>query len=166
MAATLAAEKPQKICRLLLIDDNRHGLSARKTILADKGYDVATAESGEQGLEIFDAALAAEPFQLVVTDYRMPAMWGDEVVRRVKSADATVPVVILSGYTIPLALTTESTGADIVLSKGPREQHELVRAVETLLPAHARPQPKEPASEGESSTGARYSRRRRGTSAS
>ena len=162
----MAAEKPKKICRLLLIDSNPHGLSARKTILADRGYDVSTAESGEQGLEIFDSALAAEPFQLVVTDYRMPGIWGDEVVRRVKSAAASVPVVILSGYTIPLALTSESTGADIVLAKGPREQHELVRAVETLLPAHARLQPKEPANERDSSTGARYSRRRRGTSAS
>lgn len=162
----MAAETTQKICRLLLIDDNRHGLSARKTILADKGYDVTTAESGEQGLEIFEAALAAEPFKLVVTDYRMPGIWGDEVVRRVKTAAASVPVVILSGYAIPLALTSESTGADLVLPKGPREQHELVRAVETLLPAHARPQPKEPASERESSTGARYRRRLRGTSAS
>jgi len=162
----LAAEKPQRICRLLLIDDNPHGLSARKTILADRGYDVTTAESGEQGLEIFDAAIAADPFHLVVTDYRMPGMWGDEVIRLVKSADVNVPVVILSGYTIPLALTSESTGADIVLAKGPREQHELARAVETLLSAHARPQPKEPASERESSTGARYLRRRSGSSAS
>ncbi len=159
----MAAEKQQKICRLLLIDDNRHGLAARKTILADRGYQVTTACSGEQGLEFFESLLESEPFHMVVTDYRMPGIWGDEVVRRIKSTSPNIPVVILSGYATSLELTPELTGADLVLAKGPREQHELVRAVETLLPTSMKPQPKKPATERESSPGARSRRPRRGT---
>ena len=158
----MAADEKSRVCRVLLIDDNPHGLTARRDILAEKGYTVTIAESGEEGIGYFEN----EPFDLVVTDYRMPGVRGDEVVRRVKLADPNLPVVILSGYTVPLALTVESTGADLVLAKGPREHNEPVRAVETLLPANVRPRPIKPASERQSSTGVAYSRlRSRGHSA-
>ena len=141
-------------------------MAARKTILADRGYQVTTACSGEQALEIFESQLDSEPFHMVVTDYRMPGIWGDEVVRRIRSLAPRVPVVILSGYATSLELTPELTGADLVLAKGPREQHELVRAVETLLPASVKPQPKKPATERESSSGGRFGRPRRRTGTS
>ncbi len=120
-------------------------------------------QNGEEGLRCFESVFADEPFDLVVTDYHMPGVRGEEVVRRVKSADPKLPVIILSGYTVRLALTPESTGADIVLCKGPREQHELVQAVESLLPASLLPQPRKPAFERESATGAAYRGRRRRT---
>ena len=148
-----------------MIDDNPHGLAARKSLLADKGYAVTTAQSGEEGLRCFDSTFADEPFDLVVTDYRMPGVWGGDVARRVKSANPNLPVIILSGYAVPLALTPESTGADIVLAKGPREQHELVQAIESLLPAGLLPRPKKPAFEQKSATGRPYSARRRPRSA-
>lgn len=165
MADTLPAAKKQRGCRLLLIDDNPHGLAARKGILDERGYEVATAHNGGEGLRCFEAALAGEPFDLVVTDYRMPDVSGVDVVRRMKSAAPHLPVVMLSGYAERLALTPESTGADAVLAKGPREHRDLVRAVESLLPANRLPRSKEPASERESATGAASRRPRRNRSA-
>ncbi len=163
LASALAAAEKQNACRLLLIDDNPHGLAARKSLLADRGYAVTTAQSGEEGVRCFESTFAGEPFDLVVTDYRMPGIQGEDVARLVKAADPNLPVIILSGYAVVLALTPESTGADIVLAKGPREQHELVQAVESLLPLSLLPQSKKPAFERKSATGFPYSGRRRRT---
>jgi two-component system, OmpR family, response regulator CpxR len=114
---------------ILLIDDNEHGLIARRTVLEDAGYVVTTASSGRQGL----ARFCEQPFDLVVTDYRMPDMAGLKVVRKIREHTPRVPVVILSGYVEPLGLTEESTGADAVLSKGPTEERDLIRTIGRLF---------------------------------
>ena len=121
--------KQQQPPRILLIDDNKHGLIARRNVLEDLGYAVETAESGRSGIEKFDR----EPFDLVVTDYRMPEVSGLEVLQKVRERNKRVPVVILSGYAEKLGLTQKSTGADAVLAKGPTEAQDLVRAVARLL---------------------------------
>ena len=133
--------------RILLIDDNCQGLAARRIILEDLGYDVATAESGEQGLRCFEDSASKAPFSIVITDYRMPGLRGDEVVRRVRSLDPKVPLVILSGFASVLALTPESTGADVVLSKGPHEHFDLTDTVLRLVPEGSRLPGKPPAFE-------------------
>ena len=121
--------KPQQPSRILLIDDNKHGLVARRNVLEDLGYAVETAKSGRSGLAKFDR----EPFDLVVTDYRMPEVSGLEVLQEIRRRNKRVPVVILSGYAEKLGLTEKSTGADAVLAKGPREAQDLVRVVARLL---------------------------------
>jgi CheY-like chemotaxis protein len=115
--------------KVLLIDDNRHGLIARRTLLEEAGYRVETAKDGKEGLEKF----AAAAFDVVVTDFRMPHGGGTRVLQQIRDADPRTPVVILSGYVRLLGLTEESTGADVVLSKGPTEGQDLVRAVARLL---------------------------------
>lgn len=146
--------------KILLIDDNHQGQLARKIILQDIGYAVATAGSGEEGLELFQAALETAPFSLVVTDFRMPGIDGGEVVRRIRALARDTPVVILSGYAEVGALAPESTGADEVLAKGPREQFDLADTVRRLVPAGAFEHGKPPASEFLSASG-RVTRRRR-----
>ena len=147
--------------RILLIDNNHQGLAARRIILEGLGYDVVTAGDGEQGLRRFMEGAKGIPFSLVVTDYRMPGMQGDEVVQRLRLLDPDTPLVILSGYASMLALTPESTGADLVLSKGPREQFDLVDTVLRLVPEGARQRGKPPASEHGSSTARRMRQRRK-----
>ncbi len=119
----------QQLPHILLIDDNRHGLMARRTLLEEAGYRVDTARDGNEGLEKFSAAA----FDVVVTDFRMPHAGGAQVLQRVREIDPRIPVVILSGYVKLLGLTEESTGADVVLAKGPAEAQELVRVVARLL---------------------------------
>ena len=147
--------------RILLIDDNRQGSGARRIILRELGYDVVTAEGGPEGLEHFRASADEAPFGLVVTDFRMPGMRGDEVVRELRQLAPSVPLVVLSGYVNALALTPESTGADIVLEKGPREQFDLVETVLRLVPNANSTRGKPPATERGSATGSRRSRHRR-----
>ena len=52
--------------RVLLVDDNVHGLTARKMILLDHGYEVETAQSGEEAWEIFQI----HQFDVVPVDAR------------------------------------------------------------------------------------------------
>ncbi len=121
--------------RILLIDDNCGGLAARKFILRNLGYEVVTATSGEKGLELFRSSAGSAPFSLAVTDYRMPGgMYGDEVIAKLRSVAPEVPLVLLTGLANQLSLTPESTGADLVLEKGPHEQFDLVEAVLRLAP--------------------------------
>ena len=119
----------QDFPRILLIDVNRHGLKARRTVLEELGYQVETASSGKQGLEKF----AENAFDLVVTDYRMSDLKGPQVVHRLRKKNDRIPIVILSGYTEKLGLSTESTGTDAVLAKGPGEESDLVRTIGKLL---------------------------------
>lgn len=115
--------------RILLIDDNRHGLPARRCALQEAGYEVETAGGGDAGLrKFFDGQ-----FDAVVTDYRMPEVNGSEVLRAVRQHNGGIPVVILSGQTKKLGLTEQSTGADAVLAKGPAEERDLIRAIDRLV---------------------------------
>jgi CheY-like chemotaxis protein len=115
--------------RILLIDDNRHGLPARRCALQEAGYEVETAGGGDAGLKkFFDGQ-----FDAVVTDYRMPEVNGSEVLRVVREHNGRIPVVILSGQTKQLGLTEQSTGADAVLAKGPAEERDLIRAIDRLV---------------------------------
>ena len=147
--------------RILMVDDNPLGLAARRSILEGLGYDVVTADGGEEGLRCFVEQNDEVPIRLVVTDYRMPDLQGDELIRRLREMGSEVPVVILSGYAAMLALTPESTGADVVLSKGPREQFDLVDTVVRMVPGGGRQRGRPPAMERRSATArSRYRRRR------
>jgi CheY-like chemotaxis protein len=133
--------------RILLIDDNKHGLDARRVLLEDLGYQIDTACCGEEGLTEFEKAA----FDLVVTDYRMPDLHGSEVIKRIRTLNASVPIVMLSGYVEKLGLTKEQIGADMVLAKGPNEDRDLARSIARLVK-------KKPSSE----SGGRRTRKARG----
>lgn len=115
--------------RVLLIDDNKHGLIVRRTLLEEQGYAVGTATNGIEGLEKFDE----EAFDVVVTDYRMPNMNGHKVLEAIRTRNPYVPIVILSGYAKKLGLTQKVTGANAVLNKGPSEGPDLIRTIAALL---------------------------------
>ena len=115
--------------RILLIDDNQHGLTARRAILEQDGYSVEVACCGEDGVARFESG----SFDLVVTDFKMPGLNGPEVISRIRERAPGLPIVLLSGYASILGLTETDTGADLVLAKGPSEHAELVRAIGRLV---------------------------------
>ena len=115
--------------KILLIDDNRQGLMARKSVLEEQGYSISTASCGEEGVEQFTTA----EFDLVVTDYKMPKMNGAEVIARIQVARPGTPVVLMSGMVDALGLNEQNTGADVVLAKSSNEVSHLIRAVNRLL---------------------------------
>src|ERR1700684_3144252 len=92
--------------RILLVDDNSHGLIARKMILVDHGYEVETALSGEEAWEIFQK----NHFDIVVTDFRMKAMTGLELIQLIRATDSPARIVLLAGFLNGLGMTEQSTG--------------------------------------------------------
>lgn len=114
--------------RILLVDDNARGLTARKMILVDHGYGVETALSGEEAWELFQE----HQFDVVVTDLRMGGIDGMELIRRIRATDVPTRIILLSGFIDCLGLTVESSGADELINKSNKEVPELLRAVRRL----------------------------------
>ncbi|HEU5384004.1 MAG TPA: response regulator transcription factor [Ktedonobacteraceae bacterium] len=77
--------------RILVVDDEREILRALQRNLSARGYDVFTAESGEQAL----IEIAAHRPDLVLLDLGLPGMSGLEVCKRVR-VDSNLPIVVLS----------------------------------------------------------------------
>ena len=97
---------------ILCIDDDGAGLEACKELLEISGYEVLTAQSGEQGLGLF----VSHPIDAVVLDYKMPGMNGDRVARQMRRVKPDVPILMLSGYSeLP---RNELSCVDAFLSKG------------------------------------------------
>ena len=120
--------------RILLVDDNANGLSARKSVLEELGYHIQTAGSGAEALAKYQAERAHNPFHLVVTDYKMPRMDGLELIRALREqSGAFLGIIMISGYTDALGMDEKSTGADAVIQKSSNEVSHLVRAVSRLL---------------------------------
>jgi CheY-like chemotaxis protein len=121
--------KLEVAARVLLVDDNRDGLSARKALLEEQGFITATAMNGEEAFE----ALSKTTFDLMVTDFRMPKMNGIELIQCVRPLHPALRIIMLSGFVEALGLDEKSTGADIVIAKGANEISHLLRSVARLL---------------------------------
>ena len=80
--------------KLLVIDDEIPFLEVLETSLSSEGYDVMTAENGEEGLKIFEQR---KP-KLVLTDIKMPGIDGIEVLRRIKTIDSQAEVIVITGH--------------------------------------------------------------------
>jgi len=114
---------------ILLVDDNRDGLLARRCLLEEIGCCVQTAVNGEEGLRLYKS----KRFDVVVTDYRMPRMDGGELIQRIRMLDPNARIILLSGFVEPLGLTEQNTGADAVIAKSAGEPASLVRSVRRLV---------------------------------
>jgi len=114
---------------ILLVDDNKLGLSARKCVLEELGHRIATAANGVDAMEQF----ANAKFDLVVTDYKMPRMDGLELIAGLRKTSPELPVILISGFVDSLGLSEENTGADVVIQKSANEVSHLVRSVARLL---------------------------------
>ncbi len=68
--------------------------SALGDYLAEKGYQVSLAENGQEGLR----ALEKGDIDLVITDYAMPAMGGDELIIQLRKTNPHLPVIMISGF--------------------------------------------------------------------
>ncbi len=99
----------QQMQRILAIDDDAAVTSLLKRGLSYEGYAVDIAGTGEAGL-----ALARErPSDLVILDIGMPGIDGLEVLRRLRAADARLPVIMLTARDAPAdQVRGLETGAD------------------------------------------------------
>lgn len=129
------SSSPNPCGRILLVDDNCLGLAARRRVLEELGHEVFTSGNPAEALELCGKQL----FDVVVTDYKMPAMNGVELIGSLKKLHPATSVILISGFAEALGLDEASTGADIVLQKSANEVSQLVRAVARLVRNHRTP---------------------------
>ena len=100
--------------KILVIDDDESLRRVLEYNLAQEGYAVLSAASGEQGLEL----LKKEGADVVVTDVRMPGMDGLQVLEGARKVDPNIQVVILTAFgTIEMAVEAMKAGAFHYISK-------------------------------------------------
>ena len=80
--------------KLLLVDDDKGIRILYKGEFEDEGYEVMTAATGVEGLEIFKERRP----DLVILDLQMPEVDGIEVLRQMKEHDSSVPVILSTAY--------------------------------------------------------------------
>ena len=124
------------MAKILIVDDDPDLVEAVSIILESKGYEVAAAYDGEEGLQ----KVKTERPDLIVLDVMMPGKDGYTVCKELKGdpASASIPVLLLTAVVshIPTTRYTQQMGlemeADDYMDK-PVEPAELVKRIDTLL---------------------------------
>ncbi|RME30720.1 response regulator [Candidatus Woesearchaeota archaeon] len=78
---------------ILVVDDNAGQRALLTDILQDEGYGVETATNGREALE----RLTEKTYALVLTDYAMPFMDGETLIREMQRVAPSTPVLMVSG---------------------------------------------------------------------
>ncbi len=118
-----------KRAKILVIDDDESLRRVLEYNLAQEGYAVLTAASGEQGIDL----LRREGADLVVTDVRMAGMDGLQVMEQVRKLDPNTQVIILTAFgTIEMAVEAMRAGAFHYISK-PFNRDELKLTISKAL---------------------------------
>ena len=116
------AEQPH----ILLIDDEKIALLNLTHVLEQEGYRVTACLDGESGLQ----AMQKTPFDLVLTDLRMPGIDGMEVLQHIKATTPDVPLIKITGHaSLDSAVDAMKAGAYHYIAKPFRlaEAREVVR---------------------------------------
>jgi CheY-like chemotaxis protein len=117
--------------RVLVVDDDPHVLQLLRVNFELEGYDVDSANNGEEALK----RIAAQKPDVLVCDVMMPGMNGLEVVERVRSEPTTakLPIVMVSAKAQQADLTAGgAAGADAYVTK-PFDPQDLLDAVAKVL---------------------------------
>jgi DNA-binding NtrC family response regulator len=94
---------------LLLVDDEASMLSSLQRLLRRENYRILVASSGEEALTL----LAENEVGVIISDQRMPAMSGTELLTRVRKMHPKTVRIILSGYTGLESLTEAINNGEI-----------------------------------------------------
>ncbi len=111
---------------VLCIDDHEDGLSVRKIFLEAQGYTTLVANSGPTGLSL----LRLNAVDVLIVDYRMPGMNGEEVALEARRLHPELPIIMLSGY-LSEKLAGREQIIDVWLVKG-SSPTELLHTLEKL----------------------------------
>jgi DNA-binding response OmpR family regulator len=120
--------------RILVVEDDEIVRQFNAYVLLRSGYQVDAVEDGTAGWE----ALHANKFDLLITDHEMPRMNGLELVKKVRAARMTLPVIMATG-----SLLAEEMGRQQELDLActlfkPFSSHQLLATVEQALRAECR----------------------------
>ncbi|HPU55448.1 MAG TPA: sigma-54 dependent transcriptional regulator [Verrucomicrobiota bacterium] len=93
---------------ILLIEDDRSTASALEKVLENEGYAVKVVERGDEGLR----EAREQPYDLVITDLRMPGLSGLDLVGQLHTAKPKLPIIMMTAHgTTETAIEAMKLGA-------------------------------------------------------
>lgn len=119
------------MAKVLVVDDEPNIVLSLEFLMEQAGFEVVTAEDGEQALE---QVRAASP-DLLLLDISLPGMSGFDVLERLRSQDATaqLPIIMLTAHGRDVEREKGmALGADDYITK-PFSTQSLVEKVKALL---------------------------------
>ncbi len=115
--------------KMMLVDDEERFLSTTQKLLSRKGYDILTASSGAEALDI----LRTHNIHVVILDVKMPGMDGIETLQAIKRNYPLIEVIMLTGHgTIDSAVEGLKSGATDYLTK-PTDVQDLIEKAEAAF---------------------------------
>ena len=115
--------------KILVVDDEEGARELFNTILTDEGYEVTLANNGEEALSLFKNT----PFNLVITDIKMPVMDGLQLLQEIRKTESKTDVIMVTAYgEVESYLKAMSLGAAEYINK-PIRIKELKRIVHKVL---------------------------------
>lgn len=121
--------------RVLLVDDEPHITQALKRGLREKPYEVLTAHSGDEALQL----LSHKTVDVIVSDEHMPHMLGSELFARVYQGHPETVRILLTGQaSVEAAMRAVNEGRIFRFLMKPCREIELARTIETALHSRER----------------------------
>ncbi|MBC7450383.1 MAG: sigma-54-dependent Fis family transcriptional regulator [Cytophagales bacterium] len=119
---------------ILIIDDDTYICTLLEKFLKKKDFKVEVAYTGKTGL----AKLKKDRFDLVLCDFRLPDIDGKQMLSEIKTLDATVQVIIITGYSdVRIAVQLIKAGAYEYVTK-PIYPEEIVTIIRAALNVEAK----------------------------
>ena len=99
---------------ILLVDDEINILKVISTALKSDKFHVETSRSAEEAFAMF----RKKPYDLIISDFKMPGMNGEQLLEKIKTCQPEVPFILLTAFgTIELAVNAMRKGAFTYLTK-------------------------------------------------
>ena len=114
--------------RALVVDDDPGVLETTSEMLQSLGFDVVTANSGIDGVEILEGSTRVD---FLVTDFSMPIMTGIELIRRARTAKPGLPCLLMTGYA-DVGNFAEAAAEKITVLRKPYKMKDLSSNIHTI----------------------------------
>jgi DNA-binding NtrC family response regulator len=117
------------MAKILIVDDEKKIRHLLSIMLERAGHAIVQAEDGLEALQLLEAA----PVDIVITDIRMPRMSGTEMLKKIKAAGYSCPVIFITAFaTVESAVEVMRLGAADYITK-PFEEERILLTVERTL---------------------------------
>jgi DNA-binding response OmpR family regulator len=119
-------QAPNGRFRILVVEDEALIADSLTYLLEEAGYNVTVAADGREGLE----RVLETPPNLIISDFMMPRMSGIEMIKRLRAAGNTTPVILLTA--VPEANLPPEAGYDLYFNK-PYIEKRLLEGVRKIM---------------------------------
>jgi len=118
------------IGNILVVEDDQAMREFLVEAISRSGYSVQAVDNGTDALD----RVAAEPFDLLLTDIRMPGLDGLELVRKARVTNPALGVLLVTAYAQDALGATDLDGTRTDVLSKPFNLNELIDRVSTILP--------------------------------